>query len=304
MRDRSLRNSFTAVSLLGLLVLGCGQLGKLRGVSALRNSLIKKYQAEDAGVNLQGSLLRIVLINTGAEKLPENEQLAQAVRVGLFVRASFTDIASVTRISIIFAGRTGDSVFDSKMSFSREYDFDKFTMSERKAPEPKNRAAAQPKVIYSKERDETQVSSDGILLYGQQMPDGTTRGGMQLLPHFVIKGKTLTAPNSVDLDLAAFSPVQTFLNDHAYSLGAGDELLAKGTAHFASSGKLNDGQTAEFMTIKLSYANFRKLVSSEQAALKIGPKMIVLGPEQLKPLRDMALVVEVAQADQANEGGR
>jgi hypothetical protein len=66
-------------------------------------------------------------------------------------------------------------------------------------------------------------------------------------------------PESVDLDLAAFSSKAIYQPDHTFRLVVEGQPLAAGKARFVSSSEITDGQVAEFMTITLPYKRFKQL---------------------------------------------
>jgi hypothetical protein len=70
--------------------------------------------------------------------------------------------------------------------------------------------------------------------------------------------------------------------------------LADGTATYQSSGTIADGQTAEFMTITVSYAKFKQLANSQDATLIIGPKEIAFTDLQRSVFKGMVAEMEAS----------
>jgi hypothetical protein len=281
---------------LALAQIGCSGLRQMTALSALRNSISQRFRVEDVRVDLPGpETLVISLTNTGIEDSGEEAKRSLAQRVAEFARANYREAGTVDHYWVMFLTMADDSLINNSASIRGTYLFNKEAKPQPIPGPTSDRTAVKPKVTTTIRNNETTVSASSILLYGNQAPDGTTRNGMQLLPHFTLSGSKQKAPQSVELDLAAFSAEPVYGPDHSFNLTADGVLLAQGTAQFVSSGKINDGQTAEFMSIKISYANFQKLAQSETATLKLGSAEIDFAADQLRILKEMTLVAESAR---------
>jgi hypothetical protein len=263
---------------------------KFTAMGKLSRAISQKFKIADVRVELRDpSILVIGLTNSSIGDLGDPERRVEAQRVAFFAKNNYQDIAHVERFWVVFIRQTDVSLLEHHKVLSQPYGFEKAKLTDPPPAKPLSAAAGHARVQHNPSRDETEISADGILLYGEQAPDGTTRNGMNLLPHFTLKGKMALEPKEVVLDFAAFSPVAIFDTNRDLVITADGVEVAKGKAKLLSSGEIADGQRAEYLTYTVDYPTFQQLANSNTVTIRIGFKSAVMRPDQLRVLRDMTV---------------
>ncbi|MCA1818116.1 MAG: hypothetical protein LC746_17360 [Acidobacteria bacterium] len=293
-RARALCASLLA---LALLASACSQqLKSLSDLSLLRNALISKYGCRDVNVTLQnGGALAVQLINSQFNSLDEPGRRAKAQEIAAFARDHFASIATVSRIWVAFLrGETyfyvvhdyaalGVYVFDR----SRVEAGDLETLYERDAAARAAGVETKPTAAYSESSGTTTVSVNHIQLYG------TIDDGLMLLPEFYVRGRKVSAPDSVDFEFLSYSKRRVFSEDDRLSVFAdGEKLLAARKPRISTNGRGVDGTYSEIISHTLSYKEFARIADAREVKFKLGPKEIVLDDEQLGLLRGMKACVD------------
>jgi hypothetical protein len=256
---------------------GCSGFRRMTALAALHNGISSKFHIENVEVSLQPkNNLTVMLADQRYATVPDQARSAEAQQIAEYVRDNYREIKSIDSIGIMMVTTVGGAGFSGDLAVRGSYIFD------RNAKNKRGPAAPTP---------------GELLLYGERANDGTVRDGMLLFPSFAIHLGKGAVPANVDLDLNAFSAGPIFKDDHRFSLIADGKTVAEGSAKLQSSSTIADGQTAEFMRITITYAEFKQLASSGTATLTIGPKEIPLTDEQRTVFKQMVGEIEASAGD-------
>jgi hypothetical protein len=279
LRRQLVSGAFVVFALSTCLFSGCGPFRRMTGLAALHNGIVSKFHLENVEVSLQPqNNLTVMLAHPRYATGPDQARSAEAQQMAEFVRDNYRDIKSIDSIRIMMT-TSADGSIRGDLTVRGTYLFD------RNAKLKRGPAAPTP---------------GELLLYGERANDGTVRDGMLLFPSLGIHIGKGAVPANVDLDLNAFSAGPIFKDDHRFSLVADGKTVAEGSANLQSSSTIADGQTAEFMRITITYAEFKQLASSGNATLTIGPKEIRLTDEHRAVFQKMVGEIEAS----AGETGR
>jgi hypothetical protein len=284
---------------LALAAAGCArELNSLADANALRNALIREYEHQGINVTVQdGTYLGIQFINSRFNALDDAGRRGKAREIALFARGHFPSISRIARIWVTFLeGETRLYVFHSYRTLGVfAFDKDRVEAGDLDSIYERGRASAGARsegvelraaAAYDATRDETRVSINHLQLYGD-LDDG-----LILMPEFVVSGRKLRAPESVDFEFISYSKRLVFAGDRRLTLVVDGARVATKKPRLATAGRGADGTYSEVISHRLSYKEFLRLVDGREIKLRLGSKEIEPGEENLRLLREMKACVD------------
>jgi hypothetical protein len=283
-----------AGALLGTACVG-GLVKSMAAVNALQQTLIDKYR-EDVGVHLQNShYLTIVFSNSSLNQADTGSRQKRAQQTARFVSLNYRDINDIQMIRIQFvASETRLVVFHysrgvAAFAFDRNGQPMGIRSNGPSEPEPPTEDLRDPVVKFSATREETDISVTRLQL------EGDMNQGVALVPHFTVPGDarqpdTAAGPAEfVILDFASYADKSVFTDNSNLEIYCDDRLALKCYAHLLSAADSgDDGNVAQFLTVRTSFKMFRRMADSRNVKIKLGPKSFDLAPDDIKALRAMA----------------
>jgi len=142
-------------------------------------------------------------------------------------------------------------------------------------------------LIYTSVVNQLDVSIIGhIQLYGD------LKDGMILLPKFILRGKKVIAPKTVEFQFISYSNKKLFTTDRKLKISIDDKIIFEIIPTLPIS-KIHDDQTVtEVMVAQIPYSKFTELVTAKPAKAEIGSKGFALSAQQLGVLKDMKRCVD------------
>jgi hypothetical protein len=289
-------NHFALIILLSfslLLSTSCKEAIKsLSDLSALRDELIREYKEQDIDVVVQNShVLGITFNNSSFNNLREQERATKAQEIALFARNHYASINSIDKIWVSFVISKNYIIFHYNDGLGT-YLFEKRNLKPAGTPDD---VGPQGDVIasYNPSSNRTDVYlKKNLQLYSD------ARSNVMLLPHFILAGDNVRAPQkvvpeSVALDFTAYSDKRMFPDAPALDIYVDGQKVFAGKARLTNvMGSNAEKSVNEFLSQEISYRQFLQLTDGKRVQINLGPKKFELTVEQLEALQSMRRCVE------------
>jgi hypothetical protein len=134
-------------------------------------------------------------------------------------------------------------------------------------------------------RAQIAVQTDPIQLLGN------TENGVILVPNFIVEGRKLVSPASIELEFISYSYSKRFSVNRKFQIYGDDKLLSSGTLELSSSGGSPNGAVTEILARKLPYTQFLKLFRGGSVKFVLGEMQAKIGQDQIDALRDVERLI-------------
>lgn len=262
---------------------------KLGELQTLYSELAKKFgdTVHVNGDDRDGVILTITYLNSRLNERDQAERRGRAQETADFVKAQYSGIQKVRAIWVLFMRQQTRFVIFHSSNVIDGYVFDKDARAlalDEYGPQWASgsgpRSDKDITVGYASSSDATDVSSASVLQL-----DGEPGGyGLTFMPHFSLPGNATRtvapAPAEVSFLMASYSKKPRFTREVPI------EFIVDGTPVMQAKTTFT-GNDAQYSTVNVSYAVFRKLTTAKEASIKLGAKAYPLTPEHLAVLRKM-----------------
>jgi hypothetical protein len=289
------RNLALVLVVICLLLAGCKgakEIGKTLGALVeVRGEIMKKYNESGVDVRVNAgrfSGISVNFINSPLNDKAPGDRVKRAQETAEIVKAHYPDIKTVDQIIVSFSqDKTVLIVFHSWRIFDI-YRFDnqaRMITDSGETYTSGNEDPTKPNTLYSPNRNETDVSSNGIQL------EGTPENGLTMVPHFSLVGNvnkvTPKPPATVSLDFASFSAKQRFHGVTKIVFTTNKKISFRTDGQFSTS-HLSDGMVSEILYLKIPRADFIKIAEGSDLVIELGDSGFRLAPQQVLQLQRMA----------------
>ncbi|MDX6558863.1 MAG: hypothetical protein QOF72_1912 [Blastocatellia bacterium] len=135
-------------------------------------------------------------------------------------------------------------------------------------------------------RAQIAVQTDAIQLVGN------TEIGIILVPNFIVPGRKVVSPVSIELEFISYSHSKTFSVNRKFQMYGDDKLVYSGTLVLSSSGSSPSGIVTEVLAQKLPYAKFLDLIRGRSVKFVLGEIQLEIGRDQISGLRDLEKLID------------
>lgn len=137
-----------------------------------------------------------------------------------------------------------------------------------------------------KNRIQIAVQTDPIQLVGN------TEDGIVLVPNFIVPGRKVVSPASIELEFISYSNSKRFSVNRKFQIYVDEKLLYSGVLELSSSGTSPSGSVTEILTRNLPYAQFVKLIRGGSVKFILGETRVEIGQDHIDALRDVERLVD------------
>jgi len=267
---------------------GVKQLGhKLSALVEVRGEVMRRFGEENVSVNSDANAAVVVtFVNSPLNEKGIALREKRAQETAEVVRDHYPDIKSIRTIMVVFMQvKTAFVVLSS----SRVLDFHGFDNRARLLPSgvesnTKIIDPSQPTVVYSANRYETDIGSEGIQL------EGSPENGVTWVPHFSVRGNinkvTQEPPDEVSFDFASFANKPRFPNVSKIVFTTDGKTTYKTEGQFSTSNVV-EGMRSEFLYLKVPSQDFIKIADGKSVSIKIAKQQYELTEQQLLLIKRM-----------------
>jgi len=290
------RNPVFVLVAICLLLAGCEgakELGKTLGALVeVRAEIMKKYNESGVDVRVNGSgrfsSLSVNFTNSPLNDKASGDRSKRAQETAEIVKTHYPDIKTVDQIIVSFSREKTALVVFHSWTVLDYYRFDnqaRLITDSGETYTSGNEDPTKPNTMYSPNRNETDVSSNGIQL------EGTPENGLTMVPHFSLVGNvnkvTTNPPTTVSLDFASFSAKQRFHGVTKIVFTTNKKVLFRTNGEFSTS-QLSDGMVSEILYLKIPRSDFIKITEGSDLVVELGDSGFTLAPQQVLQLQRMA----------------
>jgi hypothetical protein len=141
---------------------------------------------------------------------------------------------------------------------------------------------------FSRQKNRTQIAvqTDPIQLLGN------TEEGIVLVPNFIIPGRKVVSPASIELEFISYSHRKRIFVNRKFQAYGDDKLVYSGTLELSSSGRSPNGTVTEILVLKLPYAQFLKLIRGGSVKFILGESQLEISQDHIGALRDLEKFID------------
>lgn len=142
--------------------------------------------------------------------------------------------------------------------------------------------------IFSQPKGQTQIAvqTDPLRLIG------TTNDGLFLSPSFIVFGRKVVPPLSIEFEFLSYSPQRRFSKSRSFQILNQGRTLYSQPLVLATSGTAQDGIVTEVLVAKVPYKNFVDLIQQKSLNLIVGNMRVALDEDNLEALRDLKRMID------------
>jgi hypothetical protein len=274
-----------------LLAFACssGSLKSLADMARLRQLLIEKYHEQDINVKLQNSrFLFIAFVNSPLNKKDQADRARRAQEAARFAASNYPAIKGIENIWVSFVESESHFIIYHYSRSLGVFGFDRYGVALNSGGSDED--PRRPVVRFSAARNETDVSITRLQL------EGDLNHGIALVPHFTFKGNVhdanRVAPDWVVFDFASYADRKVFPASARLDIRCDQIVVFSGTARLLlpqDSG--SDGNTAQFLTAQIPFAQFSKIGKASQVRINLGSRDFDLSSEDVGSLHAMSAYI-------------
>ena len=146
--------------------------------------------------------------------------------------------------------------------------------------------------IFSEPKGQAQIAvqTDPLTL------TGNTRDGLFLSPSFIVFGRKVVPPQSIEFEFLSYSPQRRFSRSRGFQIMSQGRSLYSQPLVLATSGTAPDGIVTEVLVAKVPYKNFVNLIQQKSLNLIVGNTRVVLDESNIEALRDLKRMIDSSVA--------
>src|SRR5205823_854507 len=125
---------------------------------------------------------------------------------------------------------------------------------------------------------------------------GNTDEGIFLTASFIVFGRKVVPPSSVELEFISYSAKRKFSLNRTLQIWREKQLVFSGNLRLVTSGTSAEGVVTEILDSKLPYAQFVRLIRHDSSRLVVGDLELELRDANVDALRDLQQMIDSSVA--------
>ncbi len=121
---------------------------------------------------------------------------------------------------------------------------------------------------------------------------GNSENGLFLSPNFIVFGRKVVTPPSIEFEFISYSPQRKFLVNRTLQILSHDRALYSDRLVLATWGTSPDATVTEVLVAKIPNKNFTNLIGEKSLSLVVGEARLELTEDNLEALRDLKRMID------------